>query len=190
MCPGEIAVERSRARYDDSPGRDGERRIGRPGEHPAANQIVEPRGPREHDARADHRAGADEHALEERRPGTDERVVLHDDRPRARGLEDAAFVGAGSSLLEGVLVGSGAVIGAGVVLTGTSRLYDLVRGRVLAGTPDEPLSVPSGAVVVPGSRSLDGGFAGTHGLSVSVALLVKDRDAGTDARLVLEDALR
>jgi len=32
--------------------------------------------------------------------------------------------------------------------------------------------------------------AGTHGLSVSVALLVKDRDAGTDARLVLEDALR
>ena len=44
-------------------------------------------------------------------------------------VEDDAFVGAGSSLLEGVLVGAGAVIGAGVVLTGTSRLYDLVRGR-------------------------------------------------------------
>ena len=105
-------------------------------------------------------------------------------------VEDDAFVGAGSSLLEGVLVGSGAVIGAGVVLTGTSRLYDLVRERVLAGTADVPLAVPPDAVVVPGTRALAGGFAAHHGLSQSVALLVKDRDAGTDARLVLEDALR
>ena len=105
-------------------------------------------------------------------------------------VEDDAFVGAGSSLLEGVLVGAGAVIGAGVVLTGTSRLYDLVRGRVLTGTPDAPLAVPPGAVVVPGTRALDGDLARAHGLSVTVALLVKDRDAGTDARLVLEEALR
>ena len=82
-------------------------------------------------------------------------------------VEDDAFVGAGSSLLEGVLVGAGAVIGAGVVLTGTSRLYDLVRGRLLTGSPDAPLAVPPGAVVVPGSRSLDGDFAREHGLSVS-----------------------
>ena len=105
-------------------------------------------------------------------------------------VEDGAFVGAGSALLEGVLVGEGAVIGAGVVLTGTSRLYDLVRGRVLTGTPDAPLAVPPGAVVVPGSRTLGGEFAAANGLSVSVALLVKDRDAGTDARVALEDALR
>ena len=105
-------------------------------------------------------------------------------------VEDGAFVGAGSSLLEGVLVGDGAVIGAGVVLTGTSRLYDLVRGRVLTGTPEAPLAVPPGSVVVPGSRTLGGEFAAANGLSVSVALLVKDRDAGTDARVALEDALR
>jgi 2,3,4,5-tetrahydropyridine-2-carboxylate N-succinyltransferase len=105
-------------------------------------------------------------------------------------VEDGAFVGAGSSLLEGVLVGAGAVIGAGVVLTGTSRLYDLVRGRVLTGTPDAPLAVPPGAVVVPGARSLGGAFAAEHGLSAAVALLVKDRDAGTDARVALEEALR
>ena len=74
-------------------------------------------------------------------------------------VEDDAFVGAGSSLLEGVLVGAGAVIGAGVVLTGTSRLYDLVRGRVLTGTAEAPLAVPPGAVVVPGTRALDGSFA-------------------------------
>jgi 2,3,4,5-tetrahydropyridine-2-carboxylate N-succinyltransferase len=89
-----------------------------------------------------------------------------------------------------VLVGAGAVIGAGVVLTGTSRLYDLIRDRVLTGTPEAPLSVPPRAVVVPGTRSLQGDFAQAHGLGVAVALLVKDRDAGTDARVVLEDALR
>jgi 2,3,4,5-tetrahydropyridine-2,6-dicarboxylate N-succinyltransferase len=105
-------------------------------------------------------------------------------------VEDDAFVGAGCSLLDGVLVGVGAVIGAGVVLTGTSRLYDLVRGRVVAGTAAAPLAVPPGAVVVPGTRSLGGEMAATHGLGVSVALLVKDRDTGTDARIALEDALR
>ena len=105
-------------------------------------------------------------------------------------VEDGAFVGAGSSLLEGVLVGAGAVIGAGVVLTGTSRLYDLVRGRVLTGTTDDPLAVPPGAVVVPGTRTLAGPFAAEHGLAVAVALLVKDRDAGTDARVAIEEALR
>lgn len=105
-------------------------------------------------------------------------------------VDDDAFVGAGCALLEGVLIGRGAVIGAGVTLTGTSRLYDLVRDRVLVGTTDEPLAVPPGAVVVPGSRALDHPFARAHGLSVATALLVKDRDAGTSARVALEEALR
>jgi 2,3,4,5-tetrahydropyridine-2,6-dicarboxylate N-succinyltransferase len=105
-------------------------------------------------------------------------------------VEDGAFIGAGCSLLEGVLIGAGAVLGAGVVLTGTSRVYDLVRGRVLLGTPDAPLAVPPGAVVVPGTRPASGEFAAQHGLSMTVALLIKDRDAGTDARVALEDALR
>ncbi len=105
-------------------------------------------------------------------------------------VEDEAFIGAGSALLEGVLVRRGAVIGAGVTLTGTSRIYDLVRDRVLQGTTDAPLEVPEGAVVVPGARTLAGAFASEHGLSVAVALLVKDRDAGTSARVALEEALR
>jgi 2,3,4,5-tetrahydropyridine-2-carboxylate N-succinyltransferase len=105
-------------------------------------------------------------------------------------VEDDVFVGAGSALLEGVLVGSGAVIGAGVVLTGTSRLYDLVRERVIAGSPERPLVVPARSVVVPGTRQLDGPFARRHGLSVATAVIVKDRDAGTDARTALEAALR
>ncbi|HEY8868056.1 MAG TPA: 2,3,4,5-tetrahydropyridine-2,6-dicarboxylate N-succinyltransferase [Candidatus Limnocylindrales bacterium] len=105
-------------------------------------------------------------------------------------VEDEAFIGAGVSLLEGVLVGRGAVIGAGVTLTGTSRLYDLVRQRVLTGTAESPLAVPPNAVVVPGARPLDSAFARDHGLSVATAVLVKDRDAGTSARVALEAALR
>jgi 2,3,4,5-tetrahydropyridine-2-carboxylate N-succinyltransferase len=105
-------------------------------------------------------------------------------------VEDDAFVGAGSALLEGVLVGHGAVIGAGVTLTGSSRIYDLVRGIVISGTAARPLAVPPDAVIVPGSRALTGDFAQEHGLSVSVALLVKDRDPGTAARVALEDVLR
>ena len=105
-------------------------------------------------------------------------------------VEDEAFVGAGSALLEGVLVGRRAVIGAGVILTGTSRLYDVVRSRVLVGTKDDPLVVPADAVVIPGTRALDGPFAARHDLAVATAVLIKDRDAGTSARIALEEALR
>jgi 2,3,4,5-tetrahydropyridine-2,6-dicarboxylate N-succinyltransferase len=105
-------------------------------------------------------------------------------------VEDDVFVGAGSRLLEGVLVRSGAVIGAGVVLTGTSRLYDLVEERETSGTADEPLAVPAGAVVVPGSRPVSSAWGAAHGLSIATALVVKYRDDGTDARVALGDALR
>src|SRR6187397_1108647 len=98
-------------------------------------------------------------------------------------VEDDAFVGAGARLLEGVLVGAGAVIGAGVVLTGTSRLYDLVEERELLGASEAPLVVPSGAVVVPGSRPATGAWARERGLSIATALIVKHRDPGTDARV-------
>jgi 2,3,4,5-tetrahydropyridine-2-carboxylate N-succinyltransferase len=105
-------------------------------------------------------------------------------------VEDDAFVGAGSTLLDGVLIGRGAVIGAGVTLTGTSRVWDLVRERILDGTRDTPLAIPPGAVVVPGVRPLEGAFARAHGLGVATPLIIKDRDDGTDARTALEAALR
>ena len=105
-------------------------------------------------------------------------------------VEDDAFVGSGSRLLEGVLVGAGAVIGAGVTLTGTSRLYDLVEAREIEGTPQRPLAVPPGAVVVPGARPAAGTWAEARGLTIATALIVKRRDPGTSARIALEGALR
>jgi len=105
-------------------------------------------------------------------------------------VEDDAFVGGGCGLYDGVLVGRGAVLAAGVILTGTSRLFDLVRERVLQGTPDVPLAVPDGAVVVPGTRGVTSGFGRANGLGIATAVIVKDRDARTDARAALEAALR
>ena len=106
-------------------------------------------------------------------------------------VEDDAFVGAGSALLDGVLVGRGAVIGAGVTLTGTSRLYDLVRERVLDGTADAPLVVPAGRrrrARAPGpcaGRSRD-----AHGLSVARGAARQGPRRRDVARVALEDALR
>jgi 2,3,4,5-tetrahydropyridine-2,6-dicarboxylate N-succinyltransferase len=105
-------------------------------------------------------------------------------------VEDDAFVGAGSLLLDGVLVGTGAVIAAGVTLTGTSTIYDTVRETLIAGTPDAPTVVPAGAVVVPGTRPVRGGFGERHGLGQLTPLIVKYRDGATDRRVALEEALR
>ena len=105
-------------------------------------------------------------------------------------VEDEVFVGAQAALLEGVLVQRRAVISAGVVLTGTTRLYDLAKEQVIVGTLEQPLVVPSGAVVVPGVRQAAGDFAAANGLALSAAIIVKYRDERTDARVALEEALR
>ncbi len=105
-------------------------------------------------------------------------------------VEDDAFIGAGSLLLDGVLIGAEAVIAAGVVLTGTSTVHDLVHEMILRGTTDAPLVIPPRAVVVAGTRRLGGAFAERHGLAVTSPMIVKYRDPGTDRRVALEDALR
>jgi len=105
-------------------------------------------------------------------------------------VEDGAFVGGGAGLYEGVTVGRGAVIGAGTVVTGQSRLFDLVEERESRGTPEQPLVIPAGAVVVPGTRPAGSGWGQVQGLSLTVPVIVKYRDAGTDARVALEEALR
>jgi 2,3,4,5-tetrahydropyridine-2,6-dicarboxylate N-succinyltransferase len=105
-------------------------------------------------------------------------------------VEDDAFIGGGCGLYEGVIVGRGAVLGTGVILNGQGRLIDLVGERELRGTPDEPLVVPPGAVVVPGSRPVSTGYGASIGVHLSVPVIVKMRDGSTDARTTLEEALR
>ncbi len=105
-------------------------------------------------------------------------------------VEDDALIGGNSGIYEGVLVGRGAVIGAGVVLTASTPVYDLVNERELRGTRAAPLEIPERAVVVPGSRPAAGDWARERGLALACALIPKYRDARTDAATALENALR
>lgn len=105
-------------------------------------------------------------------------------------VEDGAFIGGGVGVYDGVFIGAGAVLAAGVTLAATTPLYDMPNAQVLRGTRSAPLEVPAGAVVIPGTRPASGDFAREHGLSQACALIVKYRDAGTDAATTLEQALR
>jgi 2,3,4,5-tetrahydropyridine-2-carboxylate N-succinyltransferase len=105
-------------------------------------------------------------------------------------IEDDVVVGGNTGIYEGTIVRGRAVIGAGVVLTGSTPVYDVVRSQIYRRTADRPLEIPYGAVVVPGTRPLKGAFAEQHGLEIATPLIVKYRDDKTDSSTALEDALR
>jgi 2,3,4,5-tetrahydropyridine-2-carboxylate N-succinyltransferase len=98
-------------------------------------------------------------------------------------VEDGAFVGSRTAIVEGVIVGEQAVIGPHVTLGASIPVIDV--------TGSEPVEhrgyVPPRAIVVPGTRPKD--FpAGTFNLAC--ALIIGWRDASTDLRVSLNDALR
>ena len=98
-------------------------------------------------------------------------------------VEDGAFVGSRAAIVEGVIVGEQAVIGPHVTLGATIPVIDV--------TGQEPVEhrgyVPPRAIVVPGTRPKE--FpAGIFNLAC--ALIIGWRDASTDLRVSLNDALR
>ncbi len=105
-------------------------------------------------------------------------------------IEDDVMVGGNSGVYEGTIVEHHAVIGTGVILNGSTKVFDLVRGQVYQRSADRPLTIPAGAVVVPGSRPAKGAFAEEHGLQIATPVIVKYRDEKTDAGTALEEALR
>ena len=105
-------------------------------------------------------------------------------------IEDDVVVGGNCGIYEGTIVRTRAVIGAGVVLTGSTPVYDVVRGQIYRRTGDRPLEIPYGAVVIPGARPMKGAFAEEHGLQVATPMIVKYRDEKTDSATALEEALR
>lgn len=105
-------------------------------------------------------------------------------------IEDGAFIGGNSGIYEGVLIRERAVIAAGVILTAGTRVYDLVQERELGGDARQPLEIPAGAVVVPGTRPARGPWASERQLALDCAVITKYRDERTDGATALEEALR
>jgi 2,3,4,5-tetrahydropyridine-2-carboxylate N-succinyltransferase len=105
-------------------------------------------------------------------------------------IEDDVLVGGNTGVYEGTIVRSKAVLAAGTILTRGTPVYDLPNNTVLRATPEMPLIIPSGAVVVPGSRAIQHGPGKDLGLSVYTPIIVKYRDEKTELSTALEDILR
>ena len=105
-------------------------------------------------------------------------------------VEDEVMVGGNCGIYEGTIVRERAVIGTGVILNGSTPVYDLARNTIYRKNAEAPLIIPAGAVVVAGSRRIKGDFAAEHGLSIYTPVIIKYRDERTDSATALEEALR
>jgi 2,3,4,5-tetrahydropyridine-2-carboxylate N-succinyltransferase len=105
-------------------------------------------------------------------------------------VEDDVLIGGNCGVYEGAIVKRRAVLAAGTILTRSTALYDVPNGRIIEARGGEPLVVPEGAVVVPGSRAITTGRASEWGLSVATPVIIKYRDERTDARTALEQWIR
>ena len=94
-------------------------------------------------------------------------------------IEDDCFIGARSEVVEGVVVERGSVIGMGVFLGQSTRIYDRATRQISYGR------VPAGSVVVSGNLpSADGKY------SLSCAVIVKKVDAQTRSKTSINELLR
>lgn len=105
-------------------------------------------------------------------------------------IEDDCVIGGNAGIFEGTQIGKEAVIAAGVNLTKSSKVFDLVNNKIISATDEEPLKIPNKAVVISGARGLNSGFALEHKLSISTPLIIKYKDQVTQQKTKLEDALR
>lgn len=105
-------------------------------------------------------------------------------------IEDDVLIGGNCGVYEGTVVKRRAVLGAGVVLTRSTPVVDLVREQTYRGSAERPLVIPEGAVVVQGSRHIDAPYAKQHHIAIYTPVIIKYRDEGTDAATALEESLR
>jgi len=105
-------------------------------------------------------------------------------------VEDEVMIGGNAGVYEGTVVKRGAVLGTGTILNRSIPVYDLVRDTVYSAKEDQPLVIPEGAVVVPGSRAVSHPAGLKWGLSLQCSVIVKYCDEKTGSRIQLEDLLR
>jgi 2,3,4,5-tetrahydropyridine-2,6-dicarboxylate N-succinyltransferase len=94
-------------------------------------------------------------------------------------IEDNCFIGARSEIVEGVIVGEGAVISMGVYIGQSTKIYNRMTGKITYGR------VPAGAVVVSGNLPAPDG---SH--SLYCAVIIKQVDAKTRSKVGINELLR
>jgi 2,3,4,5-tetrahydropyridine-2-carboxylate N-succinyltransferase len=105
-------------------------------------------------------------------------------------VEDDVMIGGNCGVYEGAVIKRRAVLAAGTILTNSTPIYDVTSGSVIRAAPGEPLVVPEGAVVVPGTRPVESEHGRRWGLAVATPVIVKYRDEKTSARTALEEWIR
>ena len=105
-------------------------------------------------------------------------------------VEDDVMIGGNCGVYEGAIIKRRAVLASGTILTASTPIYDVTNGTIIKAAPGEPLVVPEGAVVVPGSRPIQSGHGKDWQLSVATPIIVKYRDDKTSARTALEEWIR
>jgi 2,3,4,5-tetrahydropyridine-2,6-dicarboxylate N-succinyltransferase len=99
-------------------------------------------------------------------------------------IEDDCFIGARSEIVEGVIVGRGAVVSMGVFISSSTRIIDRATGKVHIGY------VPPFSVVVSGSTPGRPLPDGSPGPSLYCAVIVKTVDEQTRAKTGINELLR
>jgi 2,3,4,5-tetrahydropyridine-2-carboxylate N-succinyltransferase len=105
-------------------------------------------------------------------------------------IEDDVFVGGNTGIYEGTLVKKGSVIAAGVIITSSTKVLDVVNETTITSTNEHGIVIPENAVVVAGSRYAEGKFSQKYGLSIYSPIIIKYKDEKIKAKLALEEALR
>jgi 2,3,4,5-tetrahydropyridine-2-carboxylate N-succinyltransferase len=105
-------------------------------------------------------------------------------------IEDEVLVGGNSGVYEGTIVRERAILAPGTILSGGTPVFDLVHGRVYRREGDQPLEIPAGAVVVPGTRPVKSGPGAAAGVALYAPVIVKYRDEKTETAVRLEELLR
>ncbi len=96
-------------------------------------------------------------------------------------VEDNCFIGSRAIVVEGARICEGAVLGANVVVTGSTKIIDTISGKEYRGY------VPPRSVVIPGTYNREYP-AGSFG--VPCALIIGERKKSTELKTSLNDALR
>jgi 2,3,4,5-tetrahydropyridine-2-carboxylate N-succinyltransferase len=105
-------------------------------------------------------------------------------------VEDDVMIGGNCGVYEGTVIKKRAVLAAGTIITGSTPIYDVTTATIIRAAPGEPLVVPEGAVVVPGTRPIQSGPGLNWALSVATPIIVKYRDERTSAKTALEQWIR